>query len=478
MITNLNIENFDVNINVIKMFFTGIFVYYIMMKFLKIRKNKKTIIFCLFTFVVAIAVSIIRYKINHFISIILFIFLESLCFSIIEKQKFGYTILITIISYSVNYILLFLGILVSYVINLIFPIQNDYVNLAIILFIQLMLLINILKIRRIQKGIAFLQHGINNDFLDILVLNISVIISFSSIIFVREDRNSLLTRKLGLCFVIYAIMMFITIQKSIQLYYKQKLMIKTLEETKSDLEKAVEEIRKLERENIELSKMNHSFKHQYKALKHKVDELVLEDKTLEEADLKVGLDGLARDIYVAPKNTELSKIGIMKIDDMLDFMRSECDKYDISFNLQVVGNVFYMINHFISKDELVILLADHIRDAIIAVNHCESVNKSILIKLGKLDDFYGIFIYDSGIEFEKDILDNLGKKPVTSHKDEGGSGMGFMNTFDTLKKNNATLIIQELGAPSKDNYTKIIKIIFNNKCEFKVESYRKEENRI
>ena len=41
--------------------------------------------------------------------------------------------------------------------------------------------------------------------------------------------------------------------------------------------------------------------------------------------------------------------------------------------------------------------------------------------------------------------------------------MGFMNTFDTLNKHNASLIIESIGKPSKDNYTKVIKIIFDGK---------------
>ena len=50
--------------------------------------------------------------------------------------------------------------------------------------------------------------------------------------------------------------------------------------------------------------------------------------------------------------------------------------------------------------------------------------------------------------------------------------MGFLNTFDTLKKHNATMIINEIGKESKDNYTKVIMIKFDNKSEFEIKSYR------
>ena len=123
-----------------------------------------------------------------------------------------------------------------------------------------------------------------------------------------------------------------------------------------------------------------------------------------------------------------------------------------------------------AKEDLETLLADHIKNAIIAINHTDNVNRSILVRLGEIDGIYSVYIYDSGIEFEKETLENLGKKPSTTHKDEGGTGMGFMNTFDTLRKCNASLVIEEFGKPDKDNYTKSIMIKFDNKNEFKIKT--------
>ena len=91
---------------------------------------------------------------------------------------------------------------------------------------------------------------------------------------------------------------------------------------------------------------------------------------------------------------------------MLNFMQSECIKNNIDFNLQLSGNIYHIINNIITEEELEILLADHIKDAIIAIKHTDNVNKSILVRLGKIEDCYGLYIYDSGIEFEKETLEN------------------------------------------------------------------------
>ena len=134
-----------------------------------------------------------------------------------------------------------------------------------------------------------------------------------------------------------------------------------------------------------------------------------------------------------------------------------------------------MINNHIEKENLEILLADHIKNAIIAINYSDNSNKGILVRLGMIDGIYSLYIYDSGIEFEIDTLRKLGKVPSTTHRDSGGTGMGFMNTFDTLKKYKASMIINEYGKPCKDNYTKVLMIKFDKKNEFKIESYRSEE---
>ena len=172
---------------------------------------------------------------------------------------------------------------------------------------------------------------------------------------------------------------------------------------------------------------------------------------------------------------DLTKTNRDKIDSMLKYMQSECVKNKIDFQLQVNGNIHHMVNKYIKKEDLEILIADMIKNAIIAINHSENTNKSILVRLGLIDGFYSLYIYDSGIEFGIDTLINLGIKPSTTHADDGGTGMGLLNTFDTLKKYKASLFIEEYGKTVEDDFTKVIKIIFDDETEYKIKSYRKKE---
>ena len=97
-----------------------------------------------------------------------------------------------------------------------------------------------------------------------------------------------------------------------------------------------------------------------------------------------------------------------------------------------------------------------------------------MVILGIKEECFEFCIYDSGIEFQIDTLFKLGLEKATTHSDNGGTGIGFITTFETLKLCNASLIITELP-PIKNNYTKSITIRFNNKFEYIVNTYRSSE---
>ena len=422
--------------------------------------------------VISYITTIIRYIFNLFISDICLIFILGCMQSIINKQKIGYSILLITIALAINYIILFLTTVLTFPINIFYSIKNDYVNLMLIIIIYLILIFLLFKIKKFKHGFLFLKRNIENEYIEIWVLNISSIILFSSIIF--NSSNFQITRKLFIGFIIFSIIMFITIQKSLQLYYKQRLLVQDLEETKKELEDKKKEIKQLEQENLNFSKTSHSIAHKQKALEYKLNELALKNEIAEEIDVKNRLNNITKQISEEPE-IEIPKTNISEIDDMLNYMKSECIKNKIKFEVQLNGNIYQMINNHITKEELEILIADHVKNAIIAVKCSNNSNRSILVRIGKIDGQYSIYIYDSGIEFEINTLHKLGKIPSTTHKESGGTGMGFMNTFDTLKKHKASITINEYGKPVKDNYTKVIMIVFNKKDEFNIISYRQKE---
>ena len=471
MVENINIEyiqnTIEISTTILKTIFIIICTYFTNLKILnqKIRIDFKFVVKLLIIIIVATVCSVIRYKINYLTSVLCLILIVGVLF--LEHR-----ILTTIISLAINYIISLISVIASFPVNILIQSNNNYINLAIITAIHILLLYIFFRKKKFNYGLSFMKENIKNDYIDIFILNISVIILLAIIILVNSEIA--LARDLTVGVIVSAILMFVSIKKSLQLYYKQKLLEKNLNETKEELAKKIKEVEELEAENLSISKKSHTLTHKQKSLEYKLQEILnkVEISTEEAAEARDRLKEIEKELYKEKNTIKLDKTGIPQIDDMLEYMQSECKKNKIDFELQINGNIYYMTNNLIPKEDLETLLADHIKNAIIAINHTDNVNRSILVRLGEIDGIYSLYIYDSGIEFEKETLENLGKKPSTTHENEGGTGMGFMKTFDTLRKCKASLIINEINKPSKDNYTKAIIIKFDKKNEFKIISYR------
>ncbi len=462
--------------NVIKIFFISIFTLHMNFKLVNKKLNiniKNTYIVTIGTFVSTVICGCIEDILSISYRLICMALLLSIIFKKISEYRFAYSLLITVIALTINYIIFSLSAVVTIIPIILFDIQSTQISLVFILLFYVMILSIFYKIKRFKNGFIFLQKNIKNEYIDILILDVSIIILFC--ITILSNYNKLMSRTLGTGFIIFSIFMFVSIQKSLQLYYKQKLQERETEEIKEELKNKDKEIMELEKENLKLNKKNHSIAHKQKLLEYEIEQIMLDNETIEKSDIKAKIEELSKEMREEIVCTKLTKTNVDKIDNMLAYMQSECVKHKIDFQLQVNGNIHHMVNKHIDEEDLEILLADLIKNAIIAINHSENVNKSILVRLGLIDGFYSLYVYDSGIEFEIETLMNLGIKPSTTHANEGGTGMGLMNTFDTLNKYKASLVIDEYGKPVKDNFTKVIKIIFDSKHEYKITSYREKE---
>lgn len=458
---------------IIKTFIISICTYYTFLKILnyKIQLDIKMIFIMLFTIIIDLICVKLKILYNYYMCIGCLLILLSIVYAIMTKEKLKVTIIVTTIALSINYVICFLSIVIDFVIAQVFNIEQDYINLCIISLIHIVNIYILFNIRRLRNGLIFFKSNVKNEYFNVFILNIGISLLYLSVILTNYDI--LIRTESFYAFITLTIIMFIGTERTLVMYYKHKLLVADLEETKAELANKEKEIEELEKENLEISKTSHTISHKIKSLEFKINDLKMGKELADEIDLSDRIKEISKEYYRKNTAIKLDKTDIEEIDDMLKYMQSRCINNDIEFELQLNGSIHYMVNNVIPKEDLETLLADHIKDAIIAVNHSSNINKSILVRLGLIDGVYSVYIYDSGIEFEEKTLLKIGKEPITTHKDEGGTGMGFMNTFDTLKKYKASMIINEIGKPDKDNYTKSIIIKFDNKNEFKINSYRK-----
>jgi len=192
----------------------------------------------------------------------------------------------------------------------------------------------------------------------------------------------------------------------------------------------------------------------------------------------------------------LPKTGVFMLDILFELFQSICIEHDIEFTLNVRGDVSDMTS-VISSEKLQELAANLLQNAIDAVNAKSRVDDSpnslqehlgiavddgfrlakysqskLLVNIGVFGHSYMLSVWDSGIEFDVNTLQKIGKEPVTAKKDEVG-GLGFMDIFNCVEQHKASFMIEE-GCPY-DVFTKTITIVFDEKGQRIIKTPRIEE---
>ena len=386
--------------------------------------------------------------------------------------------LTNLIANAIVYIGFYIAIVTEVIFLKLFSITNTTINFIITFIIETLIIIGFFRIKRFKKGFSFVNDVESTEVASTIMFNISTAVIL--VYYLLGNYYGDLTVQLIICFLIFGIAMIIMIKKTLRIYYKQKLLTRNIEDYKSEIALKDAQIKSLSDEKYKISKLNHEFYNRQKSLIHKVEEITsMNTEIADELDFSKQINDLTKEYTdKAQEIKTLDKLpttGIVEIDDMFKYMQSECNSKKIQFNLKINGNIYHMINNKIPQSRLVTLIGDHLRDAIIAIDFSNNTFKSILAVLGENNGAYEFCVFDTGIEFKIDTLLNLGLKPATTHKDSGGTGIGFMTTFETMKETKASLIIDEMREMSNTDYTKSVTIRFDGKNEYRIKSYRSDE---
>lgn len=483
-------ETVDIVNRIIKIFFINFLTYYVVTKIINYKNTN--IIKYIAIFITSIMLAIIEVslvKIMPTLPVIVFMYvIYSFVNSKITNNTVNYSLVLTFISLTITYLIYLISIILAGILvktlNLNIS-KNHILILFITVLIETIILYAIFKIKRIRNGIAFLQdpEKVNNVGI-IGMIFIGIVLIIYSII-----QDTIHTRYIFWGMVIEFICVCIWVNKKITTYYKQKLKERTIEELESEIKERDEEINKILEENKEIAIINHKYSNRIKSLENFSHQIMSKPELIEKMETEFGEDFINFEKQINNISEEytkeieekiqhknhLEKTGIFGIDNILEYMSNEAIKNNIKFNLKIYEDIQYMIENIIDQSKLETLLGDHIKDAIIAINSSENTYKELLVEIGEIENCYQVCIYDTGIEFEIDTLLNLGLRAITTHKLTGGSGIGFMTTFETLKATKASLIIEERHPIDDKDYTKAVRIKFDGKHEYKICSYRSKE---
>ena len=353
------------------------------------------------------------------------------------------------------------------------PIQNNSPYLLCCIVSILMNYI-IMKIKRLKNGIQFFEKTEN--------LGVGIIVSgvtfLTTVIGFGEYPNALIFTLVLLGIIICGFGLYLWIRRGITKHYRERQQLKSQLEYKEQLEQKEQEIEKLNHSNEYLAKIVHRDNHLMSSLDSSINAYFESGDRDFKDDILRKIQTLSNErselICREQRNSKLlPSTGNILIDGAVNNLYIQAAAHGIDFDLSVSATVDDIIGKYISQTDLQTLICDHIKDAIIAVDAKNENNGKILVELSMENDNYTITIFDSGVDFEIDTLTKLGRECVTTHADNGGSGIGYMTTFETLRKSYASLIITEFE--NKTPFSKSVSIRFDGSTAFIIQSYRKEE---
>jgi hypothetical protein len=345
-----------------------------------------------------------------------------------------------------------------------------YILLYTLIFIlQFLLSFFFFRIKRFKRGFPFIFR----KFTIVISLFFTGIIVIFATWLNRITKSGNYTDRVitGYLYIIGVLIsgigIYILIRRHIKMVQRNRMQQKWLTNLEEQLREKEEETETINQNLIIAREIFHDLIHKIIT----IQEAYNKDLTLDDIE-NLAIDFDAELAKIKSKSI-LTSTNIHNINNLFSYFEKEFSKDGITFKIIINGSINYMIEHIIKQNLLETLIGDHLKDAQIAINAGNSTFRSILSILGIKDDYYEFTVFDSGIPFEVDTLMRLGTERVTTHGNNGGSGIGFMTTFDTLQECSASLIIKE-WAPSPSNYTKSITIRFDNQHRYIIKTYRSD----
>lgn len=417
----------------------------------------------------------VLYSVHHAPAQFMVYFAPSLVFSVFEKDRQRERFLICFLLSSVTRVLrLPASGLIAVFLAVINPPRYLILSPLIIYTLMFLLAFFMMKLKRFRRGFQFFQSE------DKLGMGLAI----SGLIFFIEGLTYLY-RYIDIAVIIVALIglfivdigLYLWIRHSITAHYRERLQLKSDEHYEQLLREKESENEKLSQSNAFLAKIVHRDNHLIGALGTAVDAYFQSGDQPFRDDLLRELQTLARERDALIKQEQrdskiLPPTGSRLIDSALNDLYIKAAAHGIDFDVTVSSPVSEIIGKYISQTDLQTLLCDHIKDAVIAVEAAKESGGKILVELSEKSGSYTVSIFDNGVPFAAETLARLGRERVTTHADSGGSGIGFMTTFETLRKTGASLMIAEFEPHTP--FSKAVSVLFNGENAFIIRSYRSE----
>ena len=405
------------------------------------------------------------------------------CVLFIEKTPTILVLFSSMISYSFNLLMYCVLSLIVSLLLTINPISNKKLSLLLMTLtvFVLQIIINSTIARRRKRRISSLATPLAQT---------STLVLFVCIILVIYTIQQVIILESTLVFFLYAfllpallIVLIVWWRSQITKSYREKLRLLEVESLRTSQQEQANYITQLERENERMGRIIHKDNRIVNAMADSVSEYLRDTSlsAIERNNKGVALAEQIESIHTDRQNillaeehirpNPIAQTGYAGVDAMISYMAKEASQNHISLQFDFRDDFFKDDSLCMTEADLVHLLSDSLKNAIIATKH--NNGKNIKLSMLKLKGIPTIAISDSGIPFTIDTYMNFGFEKSSTHTDEGGSGIGLLDIWSLKEKYKATLYIDE--HPTTDTFTKQLVFIFDKKNRYMISSNRYKE---
>lgn len=418
--------------------------------------------------VAAIFAVVLFYATEHMRLFIPVGFLTLSC--IYVRIRYRNTLLNTITLTTISLGITIFAMIISFIIS----IPLDYVNYKVIAqeiamniitavvisLLQIIFIYSIFNVKRFKSGILIERNGGNAD----ILLLMSILSIFLMTLFYTDNIVHSPTEIIISTILFCGLVLMVLWKKHVANSYVRQIYKRNETAYENQIREYEKEREKILNQNAELAKILHRDNKLIPAITAAVQELIATSPTNSDLiPLQSQLEELASErqqivsLY-EDKSSSVPKTGIIPLDAALFYVYCKAVKCQVDIRIEINKNsIPTLLSNVPDMTSLCTILCDLGDNAVIAAKN--QPNGKIKVRLDLSSNFAVIDFYDNGTPFDEKVVAHMGRKRITTHSDEGGSGIGLMTLFEILDAYNSSYRLSERVG---DEFSKCISITFDS----------------
>lgn len=331
-------------------------------------------------------------------------------------------------------------------------------------------------IKKFKNGIMSIK---TDDSYERLLL-LSVMAIFGMTLFYMIDKTDSVLKLVAFYIVFCGLALIVWWRRLVSSSYMRRTQKRSLSTLERALERCERERAELIKQNEKLAKIIHRDNKLLPAMRIAVNALAEKysgDETV--AALSKNLEALYSERVAAIQTygkgyQTLPKTQVLTFDAIIELLSSRAEKQNTQFTFNFNSAAVEQITKiFADFTDFCTILCDLGENALIAVKNIPQ--STVNITVCNQEGFPCLTVYDNGAPFDEKVIAEMGRCQITTHAQEGGSGLGLLSLFQILKKYNASFMIDETPL---NGFTKCVSVILNGAGNYCFKSSREEVRRV